>query len=109
MIYQLINTYIYIYIYSAANQTVDSCRLLLQVGHSVDDIAQAREITWTHRSHGKTGRQLPQVPVTTRTEHRVWWVGQKESCESATLIHTSDTPFGLSLKLKGVSELNDIK
>ena len=34
---------------------------------------------------------------------------QKESCESATLIHTSDTPFGLSLKLKGVSELNDIK
>ena len=34
---------------------------------------------------------------------------KKESCESATLIHTSDTPFGLSLKLKGVSELNDIK
>ena len=43
------------------------------------------DTTQMHRKRGHSGRQLPHVPVTTHTEHRVWWVGQKFE-ESAALI-----------------------
>ena len=68
-----------------------------------------KDTTQMHRKRGDSGRQLPQAPATTRIEHRVWWVGQKFSRISDTDSRGATLLVGLSLKLKGVSELNDIK